>query len=347
MTQPAIKSQFGGVDSEIIDIKDRANFSKNPHLSNRLIEATQSTLAAKKQVMIYLNRRGSARLILCSRCAWQSLCPNCDVPLVYHADEHLTRCHICGYKTRPPLNCPQCENSDIIYKSIGTKALIDGVAKLFPEYRVRRFDSDNASGERVHELYHRLRRGEIDILVGTQLLAKGFDLPKLGLVGVVAAETSMALPDYASEERSFQLLYQVMGRVGRGHGHGHVLIQTYDPNNVVVQAAINRDYASFYEHTLKQRRDFRFPPFSYLLKLVCRRASYNGGQNAAENLAKGLIAQKLPVEIVGPTPAFYGRRGRYYYWQIVVKSKQRDHLLKLAEMVPANWTIDLDPIDLL
>lgn len=346
MAQPAIKSQHP-VQAEIIDIKDRTNFTKDLYLSNRLIEAMRSTLAAKKQVMIYLNRRGSARLILCKQCAWQSLCPNCDVPLVYHADEHLTRCHICGHKAKPPLACPQCGNPDIIYKSIGTKALIDSVAKLFPEYRVQRFDSDNASGERVHELYHHLRRGEIDILVGTQLLAKGFDLPKLGLVGVVTAETSMALPDYTSEERSFQLLYQVMGRVGRGHGRGQVVIQTYDPNNVVVQAAITRNYGAFYEHTLQQRRDFRFPPFSYLLKLVCRRASYSSAQKAVENLAKELAAKKLPVKIIGPTPAFYGRRGRYYYWQLVVKSKQRNHLLKLAEKVPANWTIDLDPIDLL
>lgn len=347
MTQPAIKSPFAKIDSEIIDIKDRSNFTKDLYLSNRLIEVMRSTLSAKKQVMIYLNRRGSARLILCNKCAWQFLCPNCDVPLVYHADEHLTRCHICGYSAKPPLNCPQCGNADIIYKSIGTKALIESVTKLFPGHRVQRFDSDNVSGERVHELYHRLRRGEIDILVGTQLLAKGFDLPRLGLVGVVAAETSMALPDYTSEERSFQLLYQVIGRVGRGHGRGHIVIQTYEPNNVVVQAAIKRDYKMFYEHTLQQRRDFRFPPFSYLLKLVCRRASYKGAEVAAENLVKVLSAQKLPVEIIGPTPAFYGRRGRYYYWQLVVKSKQRDHLLKLVEIVPANWTIDLDPIDLL
>lgn len=347
MTQPAIESRHGKIESEVIDIKDRTNFTKDYYLSNQLIEAIHSTLATKKQVMIYLNRRGSARLILCNKCGWQSLCPNCDIPLVYHGDEHITRCHICGYKSPPPLNCPECGNPDIIYKSVGTKALIDSVAKLFPEYRVQRFDSDNASGERIHEVYHRLRKGEIDILVGTQLLAKGFDLPKLGLVGIIAAETSMALPDYTSEERAFQLLYQVMGRVGRGHGHGRVVIQIYDPNNVVVQAAITRDYQKFYKHTLKQRQEFRFPPFSYLLRLVCRRATYTGAQKAAENLAKELASRKLAVEIVGPTPSFYSRRGRYYYWQLVVKSKQRDHLLKLTEIIPSNWMIDLDPIDLL
>lgn len=347
MTQPAIESRFSKLDSEIVDIKDRTNFRKDPYLSNQLIDAISRTLSAKRQVMIYLNRRGSARLILCNVCGWQLLCPNCDVPLVYHADDHITRCHICGYRTPPPIACPKCNNPDVIYKSVGTKALIEAVAKLFPEYRVQRFDSDNVSGERVHELYHRMRNGEIDVLVGTQVLAKGFDLPKLGLVGIVVAETSLALPDYSSEERSFQLLYQVIGRVGRGHVHGRVVVQTYDPTNVVVQAALRRDYQKFYKHSLKQRQDYRFPPFSYLLQLVCRRTTSAGAESAAMSLAKQLAVLKLPVEIVGPTPAFYGRRGRYYYWQLVLKSKQRKYLLKLAQHVPPNWTIDLDPIDLL
>lgn len=347
MTQPAIDSSYGEPDSEIIDIKDRNNFRKSQHLSDQLIEAMHKALSTKKQVMIYLNRRGSARIILCDVCGWQSLCPNCDVPLVYHADGHITRCHICGYKTPPPAACPVCGNPDVIYKSIGTKSLLEETAKLFPEYRIQRFDSDNASGERIHELYHRLRKGEIDILVGTQVLAKGFDLPKLGLVGIVAAETSLALPDYTSEERSFQLLYQVMGRVGRGHGHGKIVVQTYDLNNIIVQSALRRDYQTFYKHALKQRQDFRFPPFAYLLKLVCRRATASGAEKAATNLAKELSVQKLPVEIVGPTPSFYARRGRYYYWQLVVKSKERDHLIKLAQLVPPNWMVDLDPIDLL
>jgi primosomal protein N' (replication factor Y) len=347
MTKPAVSSRQEPVEKWIVDIKDRTEFTRDPHLSNSLIDAANKTLAAKKQVIIYLNRRGSARLILCNNCGWQSLCPNCDIPLVYHADEHLTRCHVCGFKAPPPHNCPACGNPDIIYKSIGTKALMDSAVKLFPGSRIQRFDSDNTSGERIHELYHQLRRGEIDILVGTQLLAKGFDLPKLGMVGIVAAESSMALPDFASEERSFQLLYQVMGRVGRGHSQGTVVLQTYEPNNIVVQSALERSYKKFYDNTLGERRQFRFPPFSYLLKLVCRRATYAGAQTAAEQLAKQLAAKKLPVEIIGPTPSFYGRRGRYYYWQLVVKSKQRGHLQELTRSAPSNWMADLDPVDLL
>ncbi len=347
MSKPAIENRFGKIDTEIVDLKDRTNFTKSPHLSNQLIDAISSTLSDKKQIMVYLNRRGSARLILCNVCGWQLLCPNCDIPLVYHGDGHICRCHVCGFKDIPPLKCPVCANTNIIYRSIGTKALLDEAGKLFPEARILRFDSDNTTGERVHELYHRLHKGEIDILVGTQVLAKGFDLPKLGLVGIVAADTSLSLPDYTSEERTFQLLYQVIGRVGRGHGHGRVVLQTYEPDNAVIKATLKRDYLGFYDYEIEERHRYRFPPYAYLMRLVCRRATYSGAEKASVKLAKELRAQKLPVEIIGPTPAFYARRGPYFYWQLVVKSKQRHHLLKLADTVPANWMIDLDPANLL
>lgn len=347
MKSLAIKHDHGLPETEIIDIKDRNNFSRNPYLSNQLIEAMQTHLAAKTQVMIYLNRRGSARLVLCDSCGWQLLCPHCDIPLVYHADKHQARCHICGYSQTPPTQCPKCKNLDIIYRSIGTKALIENIAKLFPGFRVARFDSDNLAGEHINELYERLKNGEIDILVGTQLLAKGFDLPRLGLVGIVSAETSLALPDFTSEERAFQLLYQVMGRVGRGHSRGQVIVQSLDPKNIIVKSALNRDYLSFYKHALRERQAFRFPPYSYLLQLTCRRATLSGAQTAAENLKRKLADLKLPVEIIGPAPSFYARRGKYFYYQLVAKSKGRGHLLKLAKEVPTDWTVDLDPINLL
>jgi primosomal protein N' (replication factor Y) len=347
MRQLAVGQKHAQVITEVVDQKDRSHFPLSPYLSKRLIDEIKTTLSVKKQVMLYLNRRGSARLILCQNCGWQLLCPNCDIPLIYHGDSHEVRCHICGYSNRPPMVCPECSNPDIIYRSIGTKALVEAVAKLFPEYRLQRFDSDNIAGERVNEVYSRLHKGEVDILIGTQLLAKGFDLPKLELVGIISAETSLALPDYTAEERAFQLLYQVIGRVGRGHSKGKVIVQSYEPDSVVLQAAISRNWDRFYKHTLEHRRQFRFPPFSYLLKLVCRRATLKGAQNAAEKLKKQLQAQKLPVEIIGPAPSFYARRGRYYYYQVVAKSKKRDHLVRLAHEVPADWTIDLDPSDLL
>jgi primosomal protein N' (replication factor Y) len=347
MTQMALGGDPEDVKIEIIDLKDRSNFGSNYYLSKKLIEDINSNLSGNKQVMLYLNRRGSARVILCTNCGWQDLCPNCDVSLVYHADEHLARCHICGFAHVPPAACPSCGNPDIVYKSIGTKALTDQVEKLFPDRVVKRFDSDNAPSEQLNEIYGELLAGKVDILVGTQLLAKGLDLPRLGLVGIISAESSSTLPDYTAEERTFQLLYQVIGRVGRGHAKGQVVVQTYEPDSIVIQTAVKRDYAKFYEHSLRERQAFRFPPFSYLMKLVIRRATVKGAQTASERLKDELTAAGLPVEIIGPTPAFYARRGKNYYYQLVAKSKDRDHLMELIKIVPSDWQIDLDPADLL
>lgn len=347
MKQPAIRSEHGQVNPQIIDIKDRTQFIKNYYLSDALIDEINKVLNAKKQVMVYLNRRGTARIALCSKCGWQLNCPHCDVPMVYHGDTHQMRCHICGLSQVPPLACPQCQNPDISYRSIGTKALTDSIARLFPEARIARFDSDSKAGERVQDVYGRLRAGEVDILIGTQLLAKGFDLPKLALVGVVSAEGSLALPDFTSEERTFQLLYQVSGRVGRGHTAGKVIVQSYDPDNIVIKTALERDFESFYKYTLKQRQLFRFPPYSYLAQFICKRATKDGAEGAAKKLRKLFIGQNKKAEIIGPAPSFYEKRGGQYYWQLVVKSKNRKDLVALAKIVPSNWSIDLDPINLL
>lgn len=331
----------------LVDIKDRVNFSKDNYLSNQAIEAIDQTLSGGQQALIYLNRRGSARVILCGKCGWQALCPNCDIPLVYHGDSHRAICHTCGFWQTPPLACPTCGNPEIIYRSIGTKALAEAVQKLFPNHIVGRFDSDSSPGETLHDSWQALRLGKIDIMVGTQLLAKGLDLPRLGMVGVVTAESSLSLPDFTAEERTFQLLYQVVGRVGRGHGKATVVVQTYDPKSKIIKAAITRDYESFYKNVLAERQTFRFPPYAYLLKLTVRRATPKGALIAAEKLKKMLVEQKLPVEIIGPAPSFWGKRGKNYYWQIVAKSKDRGHLLTLAALAPPDWTVDLDPNNLL
>lgn len=347
MTDQAITEKKADIEVGVIDSKDRTNFSANPYLSNKLLEEIRQNLASRRQVLIYYNRRGSARLILCQVCGWQMTCPNCDIPLTYHADKHQAKCHVCGLVDIPPHNCSICNNPDIIYKSIGTKSLADIIARLFPEHTIRRFDSDNDKGETVSDTYHSLVSGEVDIIVGTQLLAKGFDLPRLGLVGVVSAETSLALPDFTSEERMFQLLYQVIGRVGRGHRKGRVVVQTYNPNKISIQAAINRNYGEFYKFMIEERAAFRYPPYSYLMKLICKRKTANGAKSAASNLKKLLREDKLPVEILGPAPSFYEKRGSNYHWQLIIKSKDRKYLTQLASKVPSGWTVDLDPSDLL
>lgn len=347
MTQLARGDRQAATRHRLVDLRDKTQLSTNSYFSKVLTDEIATTLSKKQQILIYHNRRGSARLILCRQCGWQARCPRCDIQLVYHADSHLVVCHSCNWRQPPQSACPQCANPDIVYKSAGSKAIASELVRLFPQARLKRFDSDNLPGEQVQELYPQLRRGQIDILVGTQLLAKGLDLPKLGLVGVINAETSLSLPDFSSEERSFQLLYQVMGRVGRGHTPGLVVVQSYDPDSQLIKAAIGRNYKQFYDQALAERRSYRFPPFVQLMQLTCRRATSKAAETAAVKLRQRLSAIKLSVEIIGPTPNFYSRQAGYYRWQVVIKSKRRQDLLRLAELVPSDWTIDLDPTDLL
>jgi primosomal protein N' (replication factor Y) len=346
MKLQARSNQLAQLSTEVIDLRNKKAFSKNRYVSDKLITAINEALRNKRQSLIYYNRRGSARLILCDNCGWQYLCPNCDVPVIYHADQEIVRCHICGFSDDTPKACPVCNNPDVIYTSIGTKALYEIVKKLFPAARVARFDSDNVLGERLNESYDKVHKGDIDILVGTQLLAKGLDLPLLDVVGVVSAETSLTLPDYTAEERTFQLLYQAMGRVGR-HGPGKVLIQSYEPESPIILASANRDYQAFYKRVISERKQFKFPPYSYLMKFTCKRATLASAQKASEEFKANLARKGLPIEIIGPTPSFYARRGNSYYYQIVLKSKDRDVLVELAKKTPSGWTFDLDPVNLI
>lgn len=347
MRELARGADFGPSDVKVIDLRDRSLFSRQPFLSDELIVALETALKAGEQSLLFLNRRGTARITLCGVCGWQAKCPRCDVPLIYHGDEHSLRCHTCGYRENAVSSCPVCGNSDVVFKGIGTKAVAEAVAKLFPHARVQRFDTDNLQAERFEQHYTRVKTGEVDILVGTQTLAKGLDLPRLSVVGVICADSGLFMPDYTASERTFQLLAQVMGRVGRGHRASKIIIQTYAPDNPLMQAALARDWHSFYGQELAARQAFVFPPFCYLLKLTCRRASAAAAQKAAVSLIASLRTFKFNIQIVGPSPSFREKAGDKYQWQVVVKAKARGELLKVIEQLPAGWSYDLDPLDLL
>lgn len=331
----------------LIDRKDHSLFSRSPYLSLELIKAVETALAAKEQTLLYLNRRGTARLVLCENCGWQATCPHCAVPLTYHGDRHELRCHSCNYHDKAPVSCPECGHADIMFKTAGTKAIADEVKRLFPGARVARFDTDNPRAERFETQYEAVAKGDVDILVGTQLLAKGLDLPRLSTLGVLLADTSLYMPDFSAEERTFQLLTQVLGRIGRGHRAGRAVIQTYHPDHPVIKAAIRGDYQSFYETELASRKQFVFPPFCYLLKLTVRRATVEAARTAAENLKTDIEASGARVRVEGPAPSFYERLQNKYQWQLVVKARQRPELLKIIEDLPSGWSSDIDPLDLL
>lgn len=330
----------------IIDMKDREQFSRSRLLSTPLVKAVEAALSRGEQSLLYLNRRGTARIVLCESCGWQASCPHCDLPLTYHGDRHELRCHSCDYHTNSPTSCPECGHTDIIYKTAGTKAVVEEISKLFPSARVARFDTDNTKAERFEQHYQSVLDGNVDILVGTQLLAKGLDLPRLSTLGIVLADTSLYMPDFSAPERTYQLLTQVLGRIGRGHIAGKAVIQTYSPEHPVLADAIADDYAQFYGRELAERQQFGFPPFVHLLKLSCRRASSKAAETAADKLKAAIEAQG-GVRVEGPAPSFYEKLQGKYQWQLIVKASERSSLLKIIHELPANWSYDIDPADLL
>lgn len=332
---------------KVVDARDRTKYSTNNYLSDLLLEGIESNLNKGEQSLVFLNRRGTARVVLCQSCSWQALCPHCDLPLTYHGDTHHMRCHTCGHKGSAPTSCPECGGTDIAYKSIGTKALVQILEKRFPNARIQRFDTDNTKSERLDKHYSAVRSGQVDILVGTQMLVKGLDLPSLSLVGIVAADTSLQFPDYTADEQTYQLLSQVIGRVGRGHRQGFVVIQTHNTSGAALQATLNKNWDEFYAQQLAERKQFMFPPYCHVLQLYCSRKSQAGAIKATKELADKLRTSGLKIDIVGPSPRFNELSRGNYNWQLTIKAKQRSELLAAIELLPSNWTYNLDPTSLL
>lgn len=333
-----------------VDMKKRDNFKKHRFFSNALIEQIEHNVASGKQTLIFHNRRGSASTTLCESCGWTAECPRCFVPLVLHADTFSLSCHICSHTAKVPLNCPVCHAAGIIHKGIGTKLIESELQRLFPKAKIARFDSDNKNDQTVAGRYAELYSGEIDIAIGTQVVAKGLDLPNLHTVGVVQADSGLALPDFAASERAFQLLAQVVGRVGRDERETVVIVQSYQPTHPVIQFGLAQNYEGFYEFTLSERQKAGFPPFRYLLQLTDVYKSEDAAIRNAKNLARQLRTDLVPgsVEILGPTPAFYERQHDTYRWQLTLKSAKRGALVDALAFLPTtHWQSELDPTSLL
>ena len=332
---------------KMIDFKNRDEFSRNRYFSNSLLKAISDNLENGRQTLIFHNRRGSAPLTICDDCGEEVLCPNCYLPLTLHADDYVLQCHTCGFSEKVPVGCPKCGAPGLIHKGFGTKLLENELKRLFPRARVRRFDADNKKGEGLDAIYSEVRDGEVDILVGTQTLAKGLDLPKLATVGVVQADAGLSLPDYMAEERTFQLLTQVIGRVGRGHlKSAEVFIQTYRPEHPVLTFAADEDYLGFYDYMISKRQRAGFPPFRFVAKLEITMKTEAVVLRKVRELVKKLSADKRLI-VSPPQPAFHERTSRGYTWQIVVRSRSRKVLLESCEGLDASFRITLDPPGLL
>lgn len=334
---------------QLVDMTKRQNFKQHRFLSTKLLDELTTTLAEGNQALIFHNRRGSASTTLCENCGWSASCTRCFIPMTLHADKHHLRCHVCGLIENVPTSCPECHHADIIHKGIGTKLIESELRKLYPNKNIARFDGDSESGESVEERYKDLYSGVIDIIIGTQVIAKGLDLPKLRTVGVVQADAGLSLPDFGSSERTFQLLAQVVGRVGRSHHPTNVIVQSYQPSHPAVIDGLAQNYQHFYDLELAERRRSHFPPFSYLAKLTCIYKTEAAAIKNAQKLAL-LLRSQAPssVQILGPTPAFYERQRDTYRWQLTLKSPKRADLVRLLQhLPPTHWQFELDPISLL
>ncbi len=344
------KAKTTAIDPHItlVDLKNRAHFCKNRYFSDQLLDNISENLQAKQQTLIFHNRRGSAPITLCEECGWQALCPNCYLPLTLHEDGYLLTCHTCEHQAKVPSSCPECHAAGVVHKGFGTKLLENELKRLFPKANVARFDADNAKTETLNALYDEVKSGKVDILIGTQTLAKGLDLPHLATVGVVQADSGLSLPDFATEERTFELLTQVIGRVGRGHlDTANVIVQTYQPDNPVIKTAIAVDYQAFAKYLLKNRKRQQLPPFTYLAKIT---VAYKTEATTVKKISEihRLLQQNPQLTVSPPSPAFHERTARGFIWQLFAKSSSRNTLLHAMHTLEKyNCSISLDPPSLL
>ncbi len=330
---------------EVVNMRDELRDGNVSLFSRLLLSAMKEALARGEQALLFLNRRGTATVVQCRRCGHVFACPRCSVALAYHAARGRLICHRCGYSIRTPDRCPQCKSTRIRYLGVGTQRIVDEVHSVFPGARVVRWDSDVPVRTRSQSGFHdAVHAGNVDVIVGTQMVAKGLDFPNVTLVGAISADLGLTLPDYRAGERTFQLLCQVAGRAGRGLKPGRVVAQVYEPDNYVISSAAAQDYRAFYEAEMRYRREAFYPPFCSVVRLMY--AHTNDDRSRAE---AARIYQELSrhagdaLRVTGPTPAFMHRlRGRYR-WQVLVRG--RDPASVVAGLtLPNGWVIDVDPL---
>jgi primosomal protein N' (replication factor Y) len=330
----------------IVDLRQKDLLRTSKFITQPLIEALAETLEAGRQSLLFINRRGSATSQICSDCGEVSLCPNCELPLTFHADMLRLICHHCNFRRAPVAVCPECGGSDLRYLGGGTKRIEAEMESLFPKARLARLDRDASDLPHIQAVYKGLQDGTIDILIGTQMVAKGLDLPRIDTIGVVSADTMLHLPDYTAAERTYGLLAQVSGRAGRGDQPGRVIIQTYTPEHPAIVAAATAKPEVLIKAELEERRELGYPPFVNLLKLTYSAPTREAAQTAASRLATTL-SKRPGITVVGPAPAFLETLGNKFHWQLAIKSDRRSSLVEIARSLPEAWTADLDPANLL
>ena len=346
----------------VINMQEYARAAYKNVISKPLQVAITETVEKKQQVILLINRRGFATFTQCQACGHVIECPNCAIPMIWHAKDQRLKCHYCNQVERFPEICPECGSDALKISGTGTQKIEQYIKEIFPDYRVERVDSDILvrKGEHIR-LLERFQKGEIDILVGTQMIAKGLDNPNVTLVGVISADASFNLPDFRASERGFQLLTQVAGRAGRGEFTGRVYFQTYNPDYYALASAKSQNYNEFYSTEIAAREEFDYPPFSQMVRLIISSTNNFRAEKSAQEIAMRMclmidkygISERL--DVLGPTPCVIERINGYYRFQIILKNKleEKGHhfissfLNKITMPKDIKLAIDVDPLDIL
>jgi len=333
----------------IVDLREELKAGNTSLLSRSLLAAMKETLAQGEQIVLFLNRRGTATFVRCRNCGFVFRCPRCSIALTYHSAEKRLICHRCRYSIPVPQSCPRCSRRNLRFLGIGTQRVEEEIRHFFPEARLLRWDRDVITRRYAHEeLLKNFRDHKADVLIGTQMIAKGLDLPQVTLAGVISADTGLNFPDFRSSERTFQLLCQVAGRAGRGVKAGKVIIQTYSPDNYIIEAAAKHDYLGFYYKEIDYRRRYNYPPFSQLVRLVYSHTNEELCRREAERMYRLILDEKaregmIGFNIIGPVPAFAFRARGRYRWQLFLRGPESTRMLSQLTL-PRGWTIDVDPV---
>lgn len=333
---------------QVVDMRSELKAGNRSIFSQALQQALADTLAKNQQAILFLNRRGSASYVFCRDCGYALRCPRCETSLTVHLNANSLRCHHCGYQRGIPRTCPACGSERIRHLGTGTEQVESAVQKLLPKARTMRWDRDTTRTKGAHwEIMEKFSSHKADVIIGTQMLAKGLDLPLVTLVGVVLAESGLHLPDYRSAERTFQTLTQVAGRAGRSPLGGQVILQTFEPDHYVIQAASGHDYRSFYQQEISYRQEFGYPPFVNLVRLEVRDRDYQSAESKARAYAavlEGWIKNEgyRSTRLVGPTPPYFAKIRGEYRWQLLVKGPDPVKLVQAHPPGP-EWIIEVNP----
>lgn len=324
----SIKNRADGAimpEVEIVDMREELLSNNKSIFSKSLHKAIEDRLIKKEQIILFLNRRGHSTFVSCRKCGFVFKCNNCDISLTYHSEGRKLVCHYCGSKHYIPNICPKCGSKYVKYFGIGTEKIEQEINKIFPSAKTLRMDFDTTRGKNSYEeIYETFKNGEADILIGTQMVAKGLDFKNVTLVGVIAADLSLNLPDFRSTERTFQLITQVSGRAGRGEKAGKVVVQTYNPENYSVKYACSSDYDNFYKEEIDIRYTMDYPPFSDLLLINMSSKNENILIKSIQNVGiylKNMLEKNDTIKMLGPCPCQISKIKELYRWQIIFKGK--------------------------